>query len=78
VGQPRIAEVHLGVDHAGQQVQAAAIDHLPGGGLREVAEGGDAAIGDAEIAHAFAVLIDDGAALENEVEASGHSNMPPL
>ena len=27
---------------------------------------------------AFAVLVDDGAALEEEIEGLGHSNMPPL
>ena len=34
VGQPGLAKVHLRVDHAGQDVQALAVDHLAGGGLR--------------------------------------------
>ena len=34
VGQARLAEMHLGVDHAGQDVQALAVDHLAGRGLR--------------------------------------------
>ena len=59
--RPGLAEMHLGVDHAGQDVQALAVDHLAGGGLRQRADRGDPAVGDADIAHALAVLIDHGA-----------------
>jgi len=53
--------MHLGVDHAGQDVQALAVDHLSGRGLRQRADRGDTAVGNADIAHALAVLIDHGA-----------------
>ena len=78
VGEARLAEMHLGVDHARQHVQAAAVDHLAGRGAGEVADRRDAAARDAEVAHALAVVIDDGAALEDQVVALGHSNLPPL
>ena len=61
VGLARLAEMHLGVHHAGQDVQALAVDHLAGGGLPETADRGDPAIGDADVADALAVLIDHGA-----------------
>ena len=61
VGLARLAEMHLGVHHAGQDVQALAVDHLAGRGLSQPADRGDAAIGDADIADALAVLIDHGA-----------------
>ncbi len=38
----RLAEMHLAVDHAGQEVQAAAIEGAAGRCLRQVADGGDA------------------------------------
>ena len=66
------------VDHARQDVQAAAVDGLAGRRLRQVAERGDPAAGDADIARALAVLIDDGAALEDQVEGLGHSNVTLL
>ena len=53
--------MHLGVHHAGQDVQALAVDHLARGALRQRTDRGDAAIDDADIAHALAVLIDHGA-----------------
>ena len=67
--------MHLGVDHARQDMQAAAIDRLAGRGPRQVADGGDAPARDAEIAHALAVVIDDGAALEDQIVGLGHSNV---
>ena len=72
VGQAGLAEMHLGVDHARQHMQAPAVDHLTGRSRRQVADRGNAPAGDGEIAHAFAVVVDDGAALEDEVEALGH------
>ena len=61
VGQARLAKMHLRVHHAGQDVQALAVDHLGGRGLSEPADRGDAAVRDADVAHALAVLIDHGA-----------------
>ena len=78
MGEAGLAEMHLGVDHAGQDVQAAAIDGPAGRRLRQVAERGDPAAGDADVARALAVVIDDGAALEDEVEGLGHSNVTLL
>ena len=51
---------------------------LRGGGPGQFAECGDPPAGDAEIASALAVVIDDGAALQDQIEALGHSNIPPL
>ena len=73
-----LAEMHLGVDHARQHMQPAAVDHLAGRSRRQVADRGDAAAGDGEVAHAFAVVIDDGGALEDQVVALGHSNRAAL
>ena len=61
VGLARLAEMYLGIDHAGQDVQALAVDHLTGRILVQPADRGDAAVCDADIAHALAVLIDHGA-----------------
>ena len=74
-----LAEMHLGVDHAGQDVQARGNRSVSAGRrLRQVAERRDPAAGDADIARALAVVIDDGAALEDQVEALGHSNVTLL
>ena len=59
--QPRLAEMNLRVHHAGQDMQALAVDRLGGGGLPEPADRGDPAIGNADVADALAVLIDHGA-----------------
>ena len=59
--QPRLAEMHLGVHHAGQDMQALAVDGLGGGGLSKSADRGDPAIENADIADPLAVLIDHGA-----------------
>ncbi len=72
VGEARLAEMHLAVDHARQQMQAAAVDHLAGRGARQIADGREAAGANAEIAHALAVVVDDGAALEDQIVGFGH------
>ena len=53
--EARLAEMHLTVDHAGQNVQAGAVDDIAGCGGIDRADGRDAAVGDADIAHADAV-----------------------
>ncbi len=63
VGQARLAKMHLRIHHAGQDVQAPAVDHLGGRRLSQAADPGDAAVSDADIAHALTVLIDHGAGL---------------
>ncbi len=70
--QPGLAEMHLRIHHAGQDVQALAVDHLGGGSLRQRADLGNAAVDDADIAGPLAVLVDDSAALEDHVETLGH------
>ena len=56
-----LAEMHLRVDHAGQDMQTLAVDRLGGGSLSEPADRSDAATGNADVADALTVLIDDGA-----------------
>ena len=72
MGQAGLTEMHLGVDHPRQHVQAAAIDRLAGFFGAERAQRGDAAVLDADVTDALAVLVDDGAALQNGVECAGH------
>ena len=43
VGEAGLAEMHMAVDHARQQMQAAAVDHLAGGRARKIADGRKAA-----------------------------------
>ena len=71
--RPGLAEMHLGVDDAGQDVQAAAVDRFRRPKPRQVADRGDVPGADADIAHALAVLIDDGAALEDQIVSFRHS-----
>ena len=72
------AEMDLRVDDAGQDGEAGAIDDLaPGTGVNR-ADGGDAAVADADIAESYAILIDDGAVPENEVEGRWHRSSPLL
>jgi len=75
VGKPGLAKMDLGVDHPGQQVQPAAINHLAGGSLRQIADGGETAGTHAEVTQAFAVMVDDRAAFEDQVVAIGHAGM---
>jgi hypothetical protein len=53
-------------------MQPPTVDHLTGRSRRQVSDGGNAPAGDGEIANAFAVVVDDGGAGEDEVEALGH------
>ncbi len=61
VGQPGFAEMHLRVHHAGQDVQALAVDHFGSKRLPQAADLGDAAAGYPDVADTLAVLIDHGA-----------------
>jgi hypothetical protein len=67
--------MHMAVDDAGQHMQTAAVDDLTGAGARKIADHGKTAAADAEIADALAVLVDDGAAFEDEIVGFGH--LPP-
>ena len=52
------------VDDAGQDVEPGAVDDLAGGRRGEIADRGDAAVADADVAQADAVMVDDGAVAE--------------
>jgi len=54
----RLAEVHLRIHHAGQDVQPLAVDHFGCRSLPQCADFGDSAASDADVADALAVLID--------------------
>ena len=73
MGEAGLAEMHLGIHHAGQQVQAAAVDHLAGGGTCEIADRRKTVGANADIAQGHAVMVDHGAALEDQVVGFGHS-----
>ena len=49
VGQARLAEMHLGIDDAGQRMQAPARRTSHGGGAVDLADGGEPAVADADI-----------------------------
>ena len=72
MGEARLAEMHMAVDHARQQMQAPAIDRLAGGSARKVADGGKLTSMDANIAGALTVVIDHGAAFEDQIVGFGH------
>jgi hypothetical protein len=72
VDRAGLAKMHLRVDHARQHMQSPAVDHQAGRSRRQVPDRGNAPAGDGEVAHAFAVVIDDGGAGEDELEALGH------
>src|SRR5205807_1426416 len=72
VGQPRFAEMHLGVDHSRQDVQAVAVDRLAGACPRQIAERRDAAARYGEITRDRAILVDDGTAFEEKIERLCH------
>ena len=70
-----LAEMNVTVDHARQQMQAAAVDDVAGRGARQVADGGEAAAADADVAQALAVVVDHGAALEDQVVGLSHCSV---
>ena len=76
VGRAGLAKMHLGVDHAGQDMQSDAIDHGSGAGLRQVADGGDGLADDADVARTRAVVIDQHAAPQDEIEICARHGVP--
>src|SRR5947208_15856271 len=66
--------MHLGVDHARQDVQALAVDGLSRAGRTQRADRGNAPAANADIAHALAVLVDDGAGFQDRIEALVHQS----
>ena len=73
MGKAGLTEMNVAIDHTGQKVQTAAIDGLARRGSRQVADRGKPAGADAEIARALAVVIDDGAAFEDQVVGVSHA-----
>jgi hypothetical protein len=61
VSLARLTKVDLRVDHAWQDMKPLAVDHLGRGRLPKPADFGDTAIGNANVADAFAIVIDHGA-----------------
>ena len=61
VGLAGLAKMHLGIHHAGQDVQTLAVDDSVRAGRAERPDFGDTPARDADIAHPLAVLIDHGA-----------------
>src|SRR5262249_2488475 len=74
--QPRLAEVHLRVDHARQDVEAASVDDLGRRGAGEVAQCRNPSTADADVPLRPPVMVDDGAAVEDEVVGGGHGGAP--
>ena len=72
-----LAEVDLGVDHAGQDGQAGGGEDLAGGGLGEIADGRDLAAPDPDIGQAAAGMVDHLAAPDEEVETLRHEPSLP-
>ena len=63
--------MHLGVDDAGQDMQARRVDGLARHALADRADLGDAAVPDADIGEPLASMIDDGRAFEDKIEGFG-------
>jgi hypothetical protein len=74
VRQAGLAEMHLRIHHAGQDVEPGAIDDLTGRDVTERPQRADAPVQDADIAGAFAVLIDDRAVPQNCVKGDRHAS----
>ena len=77
VFQAGLAEMHLGVDDAGQDVQAAAVDALARRGAAQGADFGDEPVADADVAQAGAVMVDHGPAGEDADRSSGARGVLP-
>ena len=71
-----LAEMHLSVDHPRQHVQTAGIKYLAAHGLAEVADGRNAPVADAHVARANAVVIDQNATTDDEIEGFGNDRSP--
>ena len=69
--EPRLAEMHLRVDDTWQNVQANRVDGPPGAVACIAADRHDTAVLHADIGKAFAGMIDQGRALDEEIEGFG-------
>src|SRR5262249_53195249 len=75
VGQTGLAKMHLGIDYARQEVQPSAINDLAGGSSPQVANRRKAPAANADVTQALAVLVDHGAALEDQIVAIRHPRL---
>jgi hypothetical protein len=73
VGQARLAKMDLGVDHARQEMQPPAIDHLACRCTRQIANRLETAATNTEVAHTLTVMIDDSAAFEDQIVGISHA-----
>ena len=62
----------------GSRCRPLAVDHLAGRSARQVADGGKAAAAQAQVARAFTVVVDHGAAFEDEIVGIGHFRTFPI
>ena len=74
--QPRLAEMHLRVDDAGQDMQSGAV-HYFGRRVANIAQRHDPPVPHRDIGQALAVLVDQGRVLENSVVLR-HVWSPPV
>src|SRR5690606_33828725 len=68
-----LAEMHLGADHAWQDMQARGLDRLSSRGAPKIANRGDFTFSNSKGALGRAILIDDRAAFDDQVIGGGHS-----
>jgi hypothetical protein len=64
VRRARLAEMHLGVDHARQNMEAGGVDCLSRADVEEIADFSDFPAGDCDVARARAGMVDHNAALQ--------------
>ncbi len=72
VNEARLAKMDLGIDHAGNNVQAAAIDTLARRGLAQGADPGYAPVAQADVANADPVVVDHGPVGQDAIETRRH------
>ena len=70
--QAGLTKVHLGIDDAGEDMQAGGVDGLGGGRRRQTADRPDPAVRNSDIARADAVVIDERAAFDKKIEGLWH------
>ena len=71
-----IAQMHVRVDQAGQNVQAPGVDRLLRGGVRRDAQCGDAAVAHADIGGLGAPGQNAGAVADQQIEMGWHGSIP--
>src|SRR6202046_4329755 len=72
MNEPRLAKMHLGIDHARKDVKATAIHPLTRHGAAQSANLGDAPVANANVARANPIVIDHGPVDQNAIETGRH------